>query len=385
MFEKRFKERLQMQREAGLYRNPPEVEERDGKYLAVHGRKVLNFASNDYLGLGASKRLRERVSENFRKYGTTSSSSRLVCGHYSMISRAEKTYARHFGYEDALFFPSGYQANLGVVSAFFGRGDTVVFDKHVHASTVKGMALSKAEFLGYRHNSMSHLQKRLEARKEEQVGVLTESLFSMDGDLLDLDGIGKLKETYGFLAVVDEAHAFGAIGDGGRGIGRPVADIAVGTFGKAFGLFGAFVLLPEGYKEYLLNFSSPLIYSTTLPEAHAASALDALAIVTESEGERQVLHENSRLMKETLRSEGFRVSGDAHIIAVELGDEGKAGRVARTLFENGIFAFPARYPTVPLGKAILRISMTALHTKDDVALFVKTLKAVHESVEHQCK
>jgi 8-amino-7-oxononanoate synthase len=385
MFEKRFKERLQMQREAGLYRNPPEVEERDGKYLAVHGRKVLNFASNDYLGLGASKRLRERVSENFRKYGTTSSSSRLVCGHYSMISRAEKAYARHFGYEDALFFPSGYQANLGVVSAFFGRGDTVVFDKHVHASTVKGMALSKAEFLGYRHNSMSHLRKRLEARKEEQVGLLTESLFSMDGDLLDLDGIRNLKETYGFLAVVDEAHAFGAIGDGGRGIGRSVADIAVGTFGKAFGLFGAFVLLPEGYKEYLFNFSSPLIYSTTLPEAHAASALDALAIVTESEDERQVLHENSRLMKETLRSEGFRVSGDAHIVAVELGDEGKAARVARTLFETGIFAFPARYPTVPLGKAILRISMTALHTKDDVAFFVETLKAVHESVEHQCK
>jgi 8-amino-7-oxononanoate synthase len=359
-----------MQREAGLYRNPAEVEARDGKYLTVHG---------------ASKKLREQVSENFRKYGTTSSSSRLVCGHYSMISQAEKAYARHFGYEDALFFPSGYQANLGVVSAFFGRGDTVVFDKHVHASTVKGMALSKAEFLGYRHNSMSHLRTRLEARKEEQVGVLTESLFSMDGDFLNLDGIRKLKEAYGFLAVVDEAHAFGAIGDGGRGLGRSVADIAVGTFGKAFGLFGAFVLLPEGYKEYLFNFSSPLIYSTTLPEAHAASALDVLEIMSESWGERQVLNDNSRLMKETLRSEGFRVSGDAHIIAVELGEEEKAAGVARGLFERNIFAFPARYPTVPLGKAILRISMTALHTGEDVALFVDTLKAVHESIEQQCK
>jgi 8-amino-7-oxononanoate synthase len=272
-----------------------------------------------------------------------------------------------------------------VVSAFFGRGDTVVFDKHVHASTVKGMALSKAEFLGYRHNSMSHLRKRLEARKEEQVGVLTESLFSMDGDLLDLDGIRKLKETYRFLAVVDEAHAFGAIGDGGRGIGRSVADIAVGTFGKAFGLFGAFVLLPEGYKEYLFNFSSPLIYSTTLPEAHAASALDALEIISESEGERQVLHENSRLLRDTLRSEGFRVSGDAQIIAVELGEEEKAAGIARGLFERNIFAFPARYPTVPLGKSILRISMTALHTREDVAFLVETLKGVHESIGQQRK
>jgi 8-amino-7-oxononanoate synthase len=383
MFEKRFRERLLMQRAAGLYRNPPEVAERDGKYLTIQGRKVLNFASNDYLGLGASKELREMVAKNFRDYGTTSSSSRLVCGHYATISRAEKAYARYFGYKDALFFPSGYQANLGVVSAFFGRGDTVIFDKHVHASTVKGMGLSKAEFLGYRHNSMSHLRKRLETRREEQVGVLTESLFSMDGDLLELDGMKELKETYGFLIIVDEAHAFGVLGDGGRGIARSVADVAVGTFGKAFGLFGAFVLLPEGYKEYLFNFSSPLIYSTALPEAHAASALDVLDLVSRNEGERVVLRDNSRLMKEGLRSEGFRVNGDAHILAVEIGDEAEAAQVSRRLLERDIFAFSARYPTVPLGRAILRISMTALHTEEDVAFFVETLKVVHAEIRQQ--
>jgi 8-amino-7-oxononanoate synthase len=377
MFAKRIQNKLLMQQQAGLYRDPPEIAARQGKYLLIEGRKVLNFASNDYLGLGCSPRLREKVADSFRKYGTSSSSSRLVSGHYSLISTAEKAYARHFGYTDAVFFPSGYQANLGLISALFDPGDSVIFDKHIHASSVKGMTLSKAEFLGYRHNSMSHLRKRLEARSQKQVGVLTESLFSMDGDLLNLEGLRELKDQFGFLCIVDEAHAFGALGEQGRGIARSVADIAVGTFGKAFGLFGAFVLLPEGFKQYLFNFSSPLIYSTTLPEAHAAAALELLQIIAESAGERETLSRTSRFMKENLRSAGFRVSGDAHILAVEIGEEARAAAVSRHLFEKHIFAFPARYPTVPLGRSILRIGMTALHTEEDVALFIDALKGVH--------
>jgi 8-amino-7-oxononanoate synthase len=385
MFEKLFKERLLIQRQAGLYRNPPEVERREGKYLFIDGRKILNFSSNDYLGLGASAKLAEKVSDNFRKYGTSSSSSRLVCANYSTISQAEKAYAEYFGYEDALFFPSGYQANLGVISALFAQEDTVVFDKHIHASSVKGLALSKAEFLGYKHNSMSHLGKRLESRNEEQVCVVTESLFSMDGDFLDIGGLRELKRTHGFLTLVDEAHAFGALGDGGRGIARPVADIAVGTFGKAFGLFGAFALLPRGVKEYLFNFSSPLIYSTTLPEAHAASALDALEIISGSENEREILRQNSLHMKKELDAAGFRVNGDAQILAIEIGNESLAAAISKSLFEKGIFAFSARHPTVPLGRAILRIGMTALHTEEDTALFIATLKGIHEQARLEFK
>jgi 8-amino-7-oxononanoate synthase len=377
MFAERLRQRLLMQRQAGLHRNPPEAAARDGKYLLFGDRKVLNFSSNDYLGLGASMELREKVAANFRRYGTSSSSSRLVSGHYALISRAEEAYAGYFGYDEALFFPSGYQANLGVISALFAQGDTVIFDKHIHASSVKGMTLSKAEFLGYKHNSMGHLHKRLEARTNHQAGVLTESLFSMDGDFLDVEGIKKLKQEHGFLCVVDEAHAFGALGEKGRGIARSVADVAVGTFGKAFGLFGAFALLPKGYKEYLFNFSSPLIYSTTLPEAHGASALDLLGILSDSEAERERLRLNSVLMKEALHGAGFRVGGDAHIIVVEIGDEARAAAVSRGLFERGVFAFPARYPTVPLGRAILRVGMTALHGEEDVVFFVDALKGVY--------
>lgn len=381
MFRERIKDRLALQHQNSLYRDPPEIERREGKYIFVSDQKLLNFSSNDYLGLGVSNELRDKVVRNFKNYKTSSSSSRLVCGNYSVIAQAEKEYARYFGYEDALFFPSGYQANIGVLSAFFEKGDTIIFDKHIHASSVKGMTLSGATFKGYNHNSMSHLKKRLDANMQRQVAVLTESLFSMDGDLLDIKAIGKIKSRYGFLSIIDEAHAFGALGDKGRGMAREVADIAVGTFGKALGLFGAFVLLPEDCKEYLFNFSSPLIYTTTLPQAHAASAIDLLQILSNCDELRGHLQEVSRLMKEGLKQEGFRVTGDAHILAIEIGEEQKALAVTRGLLKNGIFVLPARFPTVPIHKAILRVSMTALHTENDVEYFIGKLNEVVKKVE----
>lgn len=374
MFEKKLKEKLLLQREAGLFRDPPEIERREGKHVYLKNRKMLSFSSNDYLGLSASKEVRKKVAARFAAYGSTSSSSRLVSGNYTVIVEAEKEYARFFGYDQALFFPSGYQANIGLISGLFDQGDTLLFDKHIHASSVKGMSLSGASFLGYNHNAMAHLARRLEANRNGRTAVLTEALFSMDGDFLDKKGLGKLKKKYGFLSIVDEAHSFGAVGENGRGYAREAADVSVGTFGKAFGFFGAFVLLPVGFKEYLFNFSSPLIYSTTLPEAHAASALDILEIVAKSEDERHCLREVSARMKEGLRQEGFNVYGDAHILGVEIGEEDLAVQVSKRMFEKGVFVFPARFPTVPLHKAILRISMTALHTEQDVAHFIATLK-----------
>ena len=374
MFAERYKNRLMLQQQTGLYREPPEVKTRDGKYLSIEGRRVLNFASNDYLGLGVSDELQQRAARNFGKYGTSSSSSRLVSGNYSTINNAEKEYASYFGYGDAIFFPSGYQANLGILSTLLERGDTVIFDKHIHASSVKGMMMSGANFLGYNHNSMPHLEKRLEICTGEQIAVLTESLFSIDGDLLDVAGLGKLKERCRFLTIADEAHAFGAIGSGGRGIAGFVADIAVGTFGKAFGFFGAFVLLPAGFKEYLFNFCSPLIYTTTLPEAHAATAIDILEIIERSEDKRKRLRDASQSLKKGLLLEGFRVTGDAHILALEIGDEAKAANMARMLLRRNIFVLPARYPTVPLHHSILRIGVTALHEEEDITSFIQHVK-----------
>jgi 8-amino-7-oxononanoate synthase len=376
VFKKRIINKLTAQKETGLYREPVEVENKEGRFLLIEGKKVLNFASNDYLGLSVSEKLRRKVSRNFLKYSTSSSSSRLVSGNYSVINQAEKEYARFFGYEDALFFPSGYQANIGILSALFEKGDLLIFDKHMHASSVKGMLLSGADFHGYNHNSMSHLCKWLEKFTKKKTAVLTESLFSMDGDFLDIQGFKALKERFNFFSIVDEAHAFGAIGENGRGIARDVADIGVGTFGKALGLFGAFVLLPADFKEYLFNFSSPLIYTTSLPEAHAASAINLLEIISQYEKQRKHLSKISSLTKEKLVYEGFCIKGDAHILAVEIGDESRALEISERLLEKDIFVLPARYPTVPLHKAILRIGMTALHTEGDVRKLVSSLKEV---------
>ncbi len=380
MFAARMKNRLTAQRQAGLYRNPPEIQRREGKYLFIGSEKVLSFASNDYLGLSVSDELKRKVAANFMKYGTSSASSRLVSGNYAIIRKAEKEYADYFGYADALFFPSGYQANMGLISGLFDQNDVLIFDKHIHASSVKGMTLSGAPFRGYKHNVMNHLEKRLKNAGKEQAAVLTESLFSMDGDTLDIDGYQALRDRYEFLSIVDEAHAFGALGDHGTGLARKVADIATGTFGKALGLFGAFVLLPEGFKEYLFNFSSPLIYTTTLPEAHAASAIDLLEIVAQSDQRRQQLADVCRFMKSGLQQEGFTVSGDAHIIAVEIGEETRTVEVSRGLLRKNIFVLPARYPTVPMNHAILRVGMTALHTREDVDDFIHSLKDICESL-----
>ncbi len=372
---------MNLQRQAGLYRDPPEVDRRTGKVILIGGREVLNFSSNDYLGLGSSPEIAEKVASSFYRYGASSSSSRLVSGNYRLIREAERTYADYFGYDDALFFPSGYQANIALISTLLEKGDTALFDKHIHASSVKGTMMSGASFYGYNHSSLSHLEKRIKDTGGRQNAVITESLFSMDGDLLNVTGLKTLKDRYGFMTIVDEAHSFGALGEKGRGIARPVADIAVGTFGKALGLFGAFVLLPDGFKEYLFNFASPLIYTTTLPEAHAAAALEILNVVETEEEKRIRLGDISAFMKESLIGEGFRVAGDAHILALKIGEEERTSALSHRLLEKNIFILPARYPTVPRGSAILRIGMTALHEERDVKMFIKNLKEICGSLE----
>lgn len=377
MFAKRYRLKLELQQRSGLLRNPPRIDRREGKYVFCEGRRLVNFASNDYLGLGSSAVLGRKTANNFAKFGGSASSSRLVAGNYQVIGEAEKAFADYFGYQEALFFPSGYQANVGVLSTLFESGDTLFFDKRIHASSVKGMTLSGASLSGYNHGQLAHLEKRLQ-KTGGQAAVATESLFSMDGDCLDCGAFGDLKRQYDFFSVVDEAHAFGALGPGGRGLARAVADVAVGTMGKALGLFGAFVLLSAELKQYLLNFSSPQIYTTSLPEAHAASALDALSLMAASDHRRRHLSDLSRWLKAELTRQGFAASGDAHILSIHMGPEQRAVDTARRLYQEGLFVLPARYPTVPLQQAILRISLTSEHDQNDALLLIDALKEIHE-------
>ena len=372
MFDARLRQKLAVQKKQGLYRNPPEVSDSDGRTLKVGGRTLINFASNDYMGLGHDMALRKRAADAFLRYGTSSSSSRLVSGNGSVIREAERAYAAYFGYEEALFFPSGYQANMAILSTLFGPEESLFFDKHVHASTVKGMQLGAAPFKGFRHNAMGHLEKRIKGTTGQPV-VVTESLFSMDGDTPPFATLARMKKEHGLLMVVDEAHAYGALGDGGRGIARSIADVALGTFGKAMGLFGAFVLLPSLYREYLINFASPMIYTTALPEAHAVTAMAVLDAVAQAQDRREHLNHLSRHLTQLLTERGFTVCGEAHILAVQIGDEARASDLVARLFEKGYFAFAARFPTVPMGQAIIRLSLTSSHTDEDLVHFADTL------------
>ncbi|ADU65247.1 8-amino-7-oxononanoate synthase [Desulfurispirillum indicum S5] len=378
----RWQIQLEQQRQQGLYRQPPTVRQRCGKILVMDdGSRLLNFASNNYLGLGCDPVLANRVARHFERLGSSASSSRLVCAAYSAIARAEEALARYFGYESAIILPSGYQANLTLVSTLFAYQDVIFFDKRIHASMVKGLQLSEASFHGYNHNSMEHLQRRMEQRGcPGRNAVVTEALFSMDGDRLPVEGLNALKTHWQFLCVVDEAHSFGVLGPGGRGLGAGVADIATGTLGKAMGLFGAFLLLPHVVREYLLNFGSGLIYSTSLPEAHGAAVLEMLELLENSEPRRQHLAWLADTMKAALEREGFEVAGDAHILALQVGEEHRARELAQAMGRRGILCFAARYPTVPLGQAILRISLSALHDEQDIRQFIQTLKeAWHET------
>ena len=397
MFAKKFEKDLEYLKKNGLYRNPSGIQQKIEKYVIVNNQKLINFSSNDYLGLSDSSALKESISKNFLKFGSSASSSRLVSANYDIINIAEEKYASYFGYDEAIFFSSGYLANLSIISTLFKKNDLIIFDKHIHASSIKGILLSNCTFFGYKHNNMRHLQKRLEKitqkqnltkksnndkyLENEQIAVITESLFSMDGDFLKIEEFKNLKKQYNFLSLIDEAHAFGAVGYEGKGIASEVADIGIGTFSKAFGLFGSFVLLPKGFKEYLLNFASGIIYTTCLPPAHAAIAIDILEIIKKSKDRQEKLKQNSKLLKKLLLSEGYTVHGDAHIISVEIGDELKALKISNELIKKNFFVFSVRYPTVPLGKSILRLSMTALHSSDDIYQFIEQFNSIYSRLK----
>ena len=380
MFAEKFENRLKAQKKAGLYRNPPCISGRAGKTVTIGGKTLVNFASNDYLGLAQNRELTEAAAENFRRYGNSASSSRLVSAHMEVITEAENRFAAFFGHESALFFSSGFQTNLAVVSTLFGEGDAVFFDKHVHASTVKGLTMSKGTIHGYRHNSMTHLKKRYESHAGECNAVVTEALFSMDGDSPDFPALKRFKEETGALIVVDEAHSFGILGEKGRGLSSGVADVAIGAFGKSFGFFGGFALMPGIFREYLFNFASPLIYSTCLPAAHAATAACILEKASRADSERDHVRKLGAYLKERLNAARFEYTGDGPIMAVMMGDADKAMAAAMRLREHGILAFPARYPTVPVDKAIIRVSVNALMEYEDMDLFADALMKIREAL-----
>jgi 8-amino-7-oxononanoate synthase len=378
MFESDLNEALSGVKAAGLYRSLRVVDGAQGRLIDVDGRKLLCFCSNNYLGLANHPSLTHAVREAVKRFGWGSGASRLITGTMRLHEHLERRLAAFMGTESALLFPSGYMANLGVISALVGRGDLVVVDKLNHASIIDGCRLSGARMRVYPHRNVDRLEKILRtAHGYGRKLVVTDSIFSMDGDLAPLPDIIAVAKRHDAVVMVDEAHAVGVLGAGGRGVAellgvRDGVHVTVGTLSKALGGAGGFVAGLVSLTDYLKNRARSFIYSTAAPPSVCAAALAALDYVETHPDTRRALVRTAGTLKAGLVRLGFdTLESAAHIIPVVLGGAEEALSFAGFLTERGIMATAIRPPTVPAGTSRLRLSVTALHTSGDIARLLR--------------
>jgi len=374
------------QREAhGLLRSlRPVARRRKGRIvLAGEARELLDFSSNDYLGLSEHPEVIAAAHRALDEFGAGAGASRLMSGDLVLHHALEAAVAELKGREAALCFGSGYLANSGIIPALAGRHDVIFSDRLNHASILDGCRLSGARLLRFAHNDIDHLEELLKKhRGRGKALIAVESIYSMDGDCCPLPELVRLKEKYACLLMVDEAHATGVFGDNGGGVieaeglsGR--VDLAMGTFGKALGSYGAYVAASREMVAYLLNRARSFIFSTALPPAAVAASLAAVRIVRADPEPRRGLLAKAGLFKSRLRQGGFQAElGPSQIIPVLVGESRAALELAGQLREKGVFVTAVRPPTVPEGTARLRFSVTCHHSEEDIAQAAKTLLAM---------
>ncbi|HXG11164.1 MAG TPA: 8-amino-7-oxononanoate synthase [Gemmataceae bacterium] len=393
---------LEDRRRRGLYRVRRRLQSAPGARVRRRGREFLNFASNDYLNLAADPRLARAAARAARRYGCGAGASPLVCGHLPPHHALERTLADWEGTEAALVFSSGFAANLALVGSLVGRQDVVFSDELNHASLIDGCRLSRARVHVYRHGDANHLQDllRREGSGARRRLIVSDTVFSMDGDLAPLADLIDLARRYDCLLLIDEAHATGVLGPHGRGATEllpadvspdPDRLIKVGTLSKALGAQGGFVCGPRRLIAWLVNFARPYIYSTGLAPPVAAAARRAVAIVRQEPERRRHLLALAELLRDRLRLLGGpgvgAWSGDraptrgsrCQIVPLVVGEARAAVRLSRRLEERGLLVPAIRPPSVPEGTARLRISLTAGHTEEDV---LRLVAALGECLKH---
>jgi glycine C-acetyltransferase/8-amino-7-oxononanoate synthase len=365
-------ERLEELRELGLYRRLRVISGPQGPRVVLDGRPVLLLCSNNYLGLADHPRVREAAADAAMRWGVGAGASRLVSGTMRIHRRLEQRLAEFKRAETALLFGSGYMANVGVVGALARRGEVVFSDELNHASIVDGCRLSRAETFVYRHCDVGHLEWALRRAGDRAGLIVTDSVFSMDGDVAPLLELVELARRHGARLVVDEAHGVGCIGPGGRGAVHEAGleqevDVVVGTLGKALGSYGAYVTCDEDLARYLVNTARPFIFSTAPPPPAVAGALAALDVLAEGDRPVQRLAANADALRDELGREGFDVSGSStQIVPLVIGDAELSMRICEQAIERGVFAQAIRPPTVPEGTSRLRLAVMATHTREEL-------------------
>lgn len=360
-------------RETGSFRELHPLAARDGCRLSLEkDRTLLNLSSNDYLGLAGNRELIESFYSEMDEqnivdgYRLGSTSSRLLSGDCEQLHQLESELSEAYGFEGALFYNSGYHANIGILPALLDKHDLILSDKLNHASIHDGVRLSRASCKRYRHGDYQHLERLLEQYRDshQRVVIVTESVFSMDGDVADLSRLVQLKKKYDCLLYLDEAHAIGLWGEAGLGMAEEFGvldeiDLLVAPFGKACASMGGAVLSSTEIQEYLVNTSRSLIFTTALPPVIASWSLFVFRLIQKMKKERQQLRLVSERLRESLVLHGLRTAGTTNIVPVLIGDNRTTVAAAKRLQESGFLIFPVRPPTVPEGTARFRLSLTA--------------------------
>ena len=372
-------ERLEELHDLGLQRRMRLISGPQGPWVLLDGRPVLLLCSNNYLGLADHPRVREASAEAAMRWGVGAGASRLVSGTMTIHRRLEERLAAFKGTESSVLFGSGYLANLGVVSALAGPGEVVFSDALNHASIVDGCRLARAEVFVYHHGDMEHLEWGLREAEGRGALIVTDGVFSMDGDLAPLEQIVELARSYNVRVAVDEAHAVGVLGPGGRGAVALVGledevDVVVGTLGKALGSYGAYAACETRMARYLVNAARSLIFSTALPPPAVAGALAALELLEEQPRRVEKLQTNAETLRAELAREGFAVApGEMPIVPLLIGDPALAMRVCEAAIERGVFAQAIRPPTVPAGTSRLRVAVMSSHRRSELRQAAATL------------
>jgi len=373
-------ESLLQQQQQGLYRSRLTLATPQGCHVRIRGQEFLAFCSNDYLGLANDPRLIESASRAIQEYGVGGGASHLVVGHLQPHQQLEQDLATFTGRERVLLFSTGYMANLGVVSALLGRNDLVLQDKLNHASLLDAGKLSGARMLRYRHNSPEALAERLQNSDKSRTLVVTDGIFSMDGDIAALPDIADLCQQYDALLMVDDAHGFGVLGHHGGGcaelfdLSQKRLPLLIGTLGKGFGTAGAFVAGSEEMVEYLIQFARPYIYTTSMPPAIAAATSTSLEIIRSESWRRLYLSELIYRFRSESQALGCELMpSSTPIQPIMVGDTRKALQMADQLRQKGILITAIRPPTVPANSARLRVTFSANHTHEDLDRLLQAL------------
>lgn len=390
MFEKELEELNQK----SLLRTLRRINSAQGPRVKIDGREIILLSSNNYLGLANHPRVKEAAIRVIEKYGFGSGASRLISGNMTLHEELEERISDFKGTEDAILFNSGYTANIGIIPALVGKGDFIYSDELNHVSIIDGSRLSRAEIRIYPHKDMTVLEELL--KKDKNNGrklIVTDTVFSMDGDIAPLKDIYNLSQKYSAFLMVDEAHATGVLGSKGRGAVEHFAlkgenIIQMGTLGKALGTFGAYIAGSKDLIVYLRNKARSFIYTTSLPPAVAAAAIEAINIIAEDDSLIKGLWDNRKVFIDGLHSLGFdTLSSETPIIPVLAGNIHKALEMAETLYEECIYAPAIRPPTVPEGSSRIRTTVMANHTKEDIEAALSAFRKIKNgkgSNNHRC-